>query len=71
VLNFLSLFAADFNFSQPGCTGISTFADLFGVNVGGMSYVMLLCVLTMISDIRRIWIACVITLHTISGSGAQ
>ena len=36
VLSFLSLFAADLNFSQPGCSGISTYADLYGVNLGGM-----------------------------------
>ena len=37
VLSFLSLFAADLNFSQPGCSGISTYAELYGVNLAGMS----------------------------------
>jgi len=36
VLSFLSLFAADLNFSQPGCSGISTYAELYAVNLGGM-----------------------------------
>ena len=36
MLSFLSLFAADLNFSQPGCSGISTYGDLFGVNLAGM-----------------------------------
>eukprot|EP00698_Gefionella_okellyi_P009013 TRINITY_DN225_c0_g2_i5.p1 TRINITY_DN225_c0_g2~~TRINITY_DN225_c0_g2_i5.p1 ORF type:complete len:1943 (-),score=426.69 TRINITY_DN225_c0_g2_i5:3476-9304(-) len=34
VLSILSLFAADLNFSQPGCSGVSTFSQLWGVNVG-------------------------------------
>ena len=36
ILSFLGLFAADMNFSQPGCTGISTYADVFGLNIAGM-----------------------------------
>eukprot|EP00698_Gefionella_okellyi_P015322 TRINITY_DN4320_c0_g3_i1.p1 TRINITY_DN4320_c0_g3~~TRINITY_DN4320_c0_g3_i1.p1 ORF type:complete len:1843 (-),score=404.46 TRINITY_DN4320_c0_g3_i1:432-5939(-) len=46
ILSVLSLFAADMNFSQPGCSGVSTFLDLWVLNVmvvlGSMG---LLCVL--------------------------
>ena len=36
ILSVLGLFAADMNFSQPGCAGISTYADVFGLNIAGM-----------------------------------
>jgi len=35
-LSILSLFAADLNFSQPGCSGVATYAQLYGVNLGGI-----------------------------------
>ena len=37
ILSVLGLFAADMNFSQPGCAGISTYADVFGLNIAGMT----------------------------------
>eukprot|EP00698_Gefionella_okellyi_P004951 TRINITY_DN1456_c0_g1_i3.p1 TRINITY_DN1456_c0_g1~~TRINITY_DN1456_c0_g1_i3.p1 ORF type:complete len:2371 (+),score=516.66 TRINITY_DN1456_c0_g1_i3:4402-11514(+) len=34
VVDILSLLAGDFNFAQPGCSGITTFAQLFALNLG-------------------------------------
>eukprot|EP00698_Gefionella_okellyi_P002227 TRINITY_DN12046_c0_g1_i1.p1 TRINITY_DN12046_c0_g1~~TRINITY_DN12046_c0_g1_i1.p1 ORF type:complete len:963 (-),score=208.55 TRINITY_DN12046_c0_g1_i1:1442-4165(-) len=36
ILSILSLLAADMNFSQPGCSGISTFAGVWGFNMAAV-----------------------------------
>eukprot|EP00698_Gefionella_okellyi_P001098 TRINITY_DN1097_c0_g1_i1.p1 TRINITY_DN1097_c0_g1~~TRINITY_DN1097_c0_g1_i1.p1 ORF type:complete len:2798 (+),score=590.51 TRINITY_DN1097_c0_g1_i1:689-9082(+) len=56
VLKALSLLSADLNFSQPGCSGVSTFAALFGVNMGVVFGTgLLLAVIIFVQHRVRMW----------------
>eukprot|EP00698_Gefionella_okellyi_P009938 TRINITY_DN2556_c0_g1_i3.p1 TRINITY_DN2556_c0_g1~~TRINITY_DN2556_c0_g1_i3.p1 ORF type:complete len:3589 (+),score=699.74 TRINITY_DN2556_c0_g1_i3:128-10894(+) len=49
VLSILSLLAADMNFSQPGCSGVSTFAGIWGINMAAVVAAwVVLCIILLI-----------------------
>eukprot|EP00698_Gefionella_okellyi_P003991 TRINITY_DN1369_c0_g1_i1.p1 TRINITY_DN1369_c0_g1~~TRINITY_DN1369_c0_g1_i1.p1 ORF type:complete len:4179 (+),score=776.41 TRINITY_DN1369_c0_g1_i1:1337-12538(+) len=59
ILSVLSLFAADMNFSQPGCSGVSTFLDLWLLNVcvvsGAMGLLAALLYLQFRIAVRKVY----------------
>eukprot|EP00698_Gefionella_okellyi_P014037 TRINITY_DN3879_c0_g1_i1.p1 TRINITY_DN3879_c0_g1~~TRINITY_DN3879_c0_g1_i1.p1 ORF type:complete len:1021 (-),score=232.67 TRINITY_DN3879_c0_g1_i1:711-3773(-) len=53
LLNVLAFFLGDFSFSQPGCFGLSSYTQVFGINLGA----------TFLADLLFVLLSCLKLLH--------